>query len=457
MHSRPRNPYEELASLADPDPHAAADAPPDTGSGTVPGSGTAPGTADETGAAVTQEIPAPPIPETPEDIPEDLLAPGTTVLPLGPGRPAPDDDTPWSPPDHRRPRNRRRAGRGRRRRRNPFAGLPRAAKLLCALSVCAGFLVLADRCAAMYAEKKARQALQEQLHLAAAPQVDIHGFPFLTQVLDKRLERVDVTVPHVAADRVSLAKVHASARDIRLKGDLPSAVSGAVVGGLDGEITLSFADMKRELAASEVTFSRRDGTTVGADGTVTVAGQQLRVRARARLRLVGDRGLATDVEGISLDVPRVAAYRSGKGRGLTLHRETAERIARDAARVKALLSVPAVVKRLGVPESVVETALRDEEKLHELVGTPRFVERLTRVNLVDAVVEHPALLSRIGVDPKLITGLMHVRPPELAEPLSFSFTLPDEARELHLRDVRVEEDGIVATVSGTELAVGKKG
>ena len=65
----------------------------------------------------------------------------------------------------------------------------------------AAFLILADRCAAMYAEKKAQQAIQNDLQLAAAPQVDIHGFPFLTQVLDKHLERVDVTVPHVPADR----------------------------------------------------------------------------------------------------------------------------------------------------------------------------------------------------------------------------------------------------------------
>lgn len=430
MHPRPHNPYDELALLADPDPHAAAD-------------------------AVTQEIVAPGVPgempeetdEIPEEIPE---------APLGLGDAA-RDDAPWSPPDHRRARKGRRARRSRRRRRGPFAALPRAAKLLFALLVGAGFLVLADRCAAMYAEKKARQALQDQLHLAAAPQVDIHGFPFLTQVLDKRLERVDVTVPHVAADRVSLAKVQASARDIRLTGDLPSDVRGAVIGDLTGEVTLSFDDMNRELAASEVKFSRRDDNTVGADGKLTIAGQELRVRAAARLRLDGNRGLSTDVDGISVDVPGIATYRSGRGRGLTLHRKTVERITRDAARVKALLSVPAVVKRLGIPEEAVEAALRNDEKLHDVAGTPRFVEQLMRVDLVDVVVDHPWLLSKIGIDPKLLTGLLHVRPPELADPLSFSFTLPKEARELQLRGVRVEKNGIVATVSGMELAVGKDG
>ncbi|WP_406346720.1 DUF2993 domain-containing protein [Streptomyces sp. NBC_00648] len=406
MPSRPRNPYDELAALADPDP----DLDP---------------------------------------------APRPRILPLDLGRLHADDDEPWSPPDHRRSGNGRRARRSRRRRRSPLAALPRLAKLLFALVVCVGFLVLADRCAVMYAEKKAQRALQDELHLAAAPQVDIHGFPFLTQVLDKHLKRVDVTVPHVAADRVSLAKVQASARDIKLTGDLPSDIRSAVIGDLDGRVTLSFDDMNRELTASRLKFSRVSDDTVGADGKLSIAGQELRVRARAQVRLVGTSGLSTDVDGMSLDMPGIATYRPGRNRGLTLHRESAELISRDTARVKALLSVPAVVRRLGVPEKDVRAALRSDKKLHELVGTPQFVEQLTRVNLVDVVADHPWLLSKIGIDPKLITGLLAMRPPELSDRLSFSFTLPSQARELRIRDVRVEERGVVATVSGVEVGVGR--
>jgi hypothetical protein len=122
--------------------------------------------------------------------------------------------------------------------------------------------------------------------------------------------------------------------------------------------------------------------------------------------------------------------------------------------VKALLSVPAVVKRLGVPDKDVEPALKNEAKLHELVGTPRFIDHLMQVNLVDVVADHPWLLSKVGIDPKLITGLIAMRPPELSDRLSFSFTLPKEAKDLQLRGVHVEKNGIVATVSGMGLAVG---
>ncbi|MFE9555462.1 DUF2993 domain-containing protein [Streptomyces sp. NPDC006703] len=432
MQPRYRNPYDELAALADPEP---APYPADDAPWTDPGS-------------VPQEIPGA-VPPGPPASPG--LGPADPHI--GPADDELEDDFFSPPPDRRRVARGRRAGR--RRRRSPFAALPLLAKLLFTLVVGAGFLVLADRCAVMYAEKKAQQALQDDLHLAAAPQVDIHGFPFLTQVLDKRLQRVDVTVPHVPADRVSLAKVQASAHDIELTGNLPSDIRSAVIGNLDGEITLSFDDMNRELAASQVKFSRRSDNTVGADGKLTIAGQELRVGAEAQLRLDGSRGLSTDIDGMSLDMPGIATYRPGRDRGLTLHRETAELISRDSARMKAMLSVPAVVKRLGVPDKDVELALRSDEKLHQLVGTPRFVEQLMRVNLVDVVADHPWLLSKIGIDPKLITGLLAMRPPELSDRLSFSFTLPKEAQDLRLRGVRVEKNGVVATVSGTELAVGK--
>ncbi|MGK5732255.1 LmeA family phospholipid-binding protein [Streptomyces sp. URMC 124] len=422
--SRPPNPYDELASLADPEP---GDPAPETAAPAPESAEPAPGP-----AALTDTQPL-------------------TVLPLQLLHGDTDEEESWSPPNHRRGKR----GRGHRRRRGPLAAAPRTAKLLIVLSLCAGILVLADRCAQMYAEKKAQQKLQQELHLAAAPQVDIHGFPFLTQVLEKRLERVDVTVPHVAAERVSLAKVHASSRDIRLTGNLPSDIRGAVIGDLDGEVLLSFADMNRELAASQVAFRRRSDRTIGADGKLTVGGQELRVRAQAQLQLNGSRGLSTEVDDMSLDVPGIATYRPGKGRGLTLHRETAERISRDAARAKALFSVPALAERLGVSQQDAEAALRSEEKLHRLTGAPRFVERLTHLNLIDAAMDNPWLLKKLGIDPKLIGGLIRMRPPELSDRLTFSFSLPKEARELQLRDVRVEKDGIRATLRGMELPVGR--
>ncbi|MFI5759188.1 DUF2993 domain-containing protein [Streptomyces sp. NPDC051569] len=352
-----------------------------------------------------------------------------------------EDD--WSPPDHRR--------------RRRFRGSSRFAKLTVALGLCGAFLLLADRAAEMYARDKAEEQLQRSLGLATRPAVDIHGFPFLTQVLGKRLDQVDVTVPDVAADRISLAEVRASGKDIRIVGDLPTAVRGAVIGEMGGDVLLSFDDLNRELGASQVKFTDGGADSVRVAGSLPVAGHDVQIRARAHIRREGGRAVSTTVDGIRIDIPGVATYRPGEDRahsGLRLAPEAAARIAGETDRAKALLEIPAVVDRLGVPEERVRQALRDEDELHRLTGSPRFAQRLTGVNLADVVVDHPGLLAKAGVDPSLIDALLKLRPPELSDRLSLSFTLPDTPGDLRLRNITVEREGIRAELAGTGLRFG---
>lgn len=320
--------------------------------------------------------------------------------------PDPDDDD-WTPPNHR--------GRSR------LSALPAVVKLAAAVLVCTVCLLLADRLAQSYAQSKAADKLQKSLGLATRPDVDIHGFPFLTQLIDERIDQVDVTVPDVSADRVSLAEVRATAKDIRIVGDAPTSIKGAVIGELDGEVLLSFDDLNRELGASQLRFTGSGADGVRVNGELDVAGQDLRVQARARIQRDNERALTTTLDGMQLDIPGVATYRPGKDpvhSGLRLHREAAERISREAARVKGLLAVPAVVDRLGVSKEQVRRALRSEEELHRLTNAPKFIERLMKVNLVDVVLDHPQLLRKAGIDPGLVEALLALKPPELSERLS---------------------------------------
>ncbi|MFD5750998.1 DUF2993 domain-containing protein [Streptomyces sp. NPDC127033] len=384
--------------------------------------------------------------------PEGEDVPGSRG-PGGPGDPSPlgvpsdRDDDDWSPPDHRR--------RGRRGRRS--GSLSAALKLTVALAVCAAFLLLADRAAELYAQDKAEERLQESLGLTARPAVDIHGFPFLTQVLGKRLDRVDVTVPHVAADRVSLAEVRASARDIRVVGDLPSSVKGAVVGRMDGDVLLSFDDLSRELSASQVKFTDSGAGSVRLAGSLPVAGYDLRVRAEAHIGNEGGRAVTTTVDGMRLDIPGVATYRPGRDRahsGLRLAPEAAGRIAEEKGRARELLEVPAVVRALGVPQADVDRALRSEAALSRFTGRPGFVQELLRLNLLDVVADNPGLLKRAGIDPTLVDALLNLRPPELSDRLSLSFELPKTPGDLRLRHITVEPDGIRARLVGSSVPVG---
>ncbi|MFF4984505.1 DUF2993 domain-containing protein [Streptomyces sp. NPDC001046] len=354
----------------------------------------------------------------------------------------------WAPPDHRR---------GGRRRRNRFAGLPLAVKAVAGLVVLAAFAALADRWALLYAEHRAADTVKDRLGLAAAPEVEIGGFPFLTQVAAERLESVTVTVPDVAADRVSLAKVSATAHDIRLDTDGLTSVRGAGVPRFDGEVQLSFADLNRELGSSQVTFTGRGRDRVRAEGVLPVAGHDLRLHAEARIRRQGERGIATEIGALRLDLGGLATYRPGTGpaQGLHLTPQGSADLARQTRKAKALLSVPAIVQRLGVPGATVREALADDGRLTELTGSPRFARQAQRLNLLDLALDHPRVLRRLGLDPELLDALTGLTRPALAERLSLAFDLPEPERgDVRLREVRVEKDGIRVRVSGSGLSVG---
>ncbi|MYS90417.1 MULTISPECIES: DUF2993 domain-containing protein [Streptomyces] len=355
----------------------------------------------------------------------------------------------WSPPDHRR---------GGRRRRNRFAGLPLAVKAVVGLVVLAAFVALADRWAVLYAEHRAADTLKDRLDLAAAPEVEIGGFPFLTQLADKRLESVKVTVPDVAADRVSLAKVSATAHDIRLDADGLTSVRGAHVPRFDGDVLLSFEDLNRELGASQVTFTGEGRDRVRANGTLPVAGHDLRLRAEARIQRQGERGIATEIGGMRLDIGDLATYRPGTraSEGLHLTPKGTADLARETRKARALLSVPAIVQRMGVPEATVRDALADDGKLAELTGSPRFARQAERLNLIDLALDNPDVLRRLGLDPNLLDELSGLTRPVLADRLALAFELPKpEQGDVRLDDVRVEEDGIRVRVSGSGLTLGR--
>lgn len=429
-HHRP-NPYEELGDLDEGPPE-------DTRPEDFPGRGARDPAGPVEGADDSEDVE-----DWVEDSPvEDSSAPGACS----------GSEDPWTPPVHRRGGRRTRSRRGRR-----LSNLPPAARAVVTLLAFTAFLTLADRWAVLYAEHRTADVLQDRMGLAAAPEVDIGGFPFLTQVADGRLESVRLAVPDVAAERVSLARVSATARDVRLDTDGLMSVRGAHAPRLDGEVLLSFADLNRELGASQVKFTGVGGDRVLARGTLPVAGQNLRVRAEARIRREGERGISTSVGGMRLDIGELATYRPGTGpsQGLHLTPAAADDVARQSRKARALLSLPTMAQRLGVPDTVIRETLSDDGKLADLTGSPRFARQAAGLNLLDLARDNPDVLRRLGLDPALLDALTRLTRPALADRLSLAFDLPAPKRgELRLRDVRVEEQGIRVRVTGENLSTG---
>ncbi|MFE9386206.1 DUF2993 domain-containing protein [Streptomyces sp. NPDC007025] len=342
----------------------------------------------------------------------------------------------------------------RRRRRSRLSRTVKLGVVCCALLA---FLGVADRWAALYAEGKAADQVQSALKLHARPEVHINGFPFLTQVARNRLDDVEVTIPDVPAGRVSVAQVSGRVKDVRIIGDAPSSVRGAVLGRMKGDVLLDFDDLDRELGTSQVTFTPGGTHTVLAAGELPVADTEVKVRARAHLARTGDHGVGTTVDDMRLVVPKLFSFTPGTGEeaGLRLSRPLAERIRHDRDKARALFGARSIARRFGMTPEQARQARHSDRELSRVTGTPDFVDKVMRLNLLDVAVRHPKLLEKAGIDPALVAALEKIEEPKLADKLALRVTLPDLPGDVRLRGVSVAEEGIRAELTGADVPFGE--
>ena len=160
--------------------------------------------------------------------------------------------------------------------------------------VLAGLLLGADRVAASRAEAEVAQRLESSGQLTAAD-VQIAGFPFLTQALAGRYERVDVLARTLDTEEgVRLEEVEATLAGVRLPlrqvlrgGDDPVPVDR-----LDARALLPYDELERradvpglELGPGE---AGPDGEVLRLAGDVRVAGRSVDAAAEAELRVEGE-------------------------------------------------------------------------------------------------------------------------------------------------------------------------
>lgn len=341
----------------------------------------------------------------------------------------------------------------RRRRRSR---LRRTVKVVIALCVVLAFLAVGDRWAALYAENKAAKKVQDALKLHAEPEVHINGFPFVTQLAGGRLDNVDVTIPDMPAGRISVAQVKGSINDVRIVGDAPTSIKGAVLGRMHGDVLLDFDDLDRELGTSQVDFTAgKSPDTVLANGQLPVAGEKVTVRAKAHLRRNGDHGVGTTVDDMRLDVPGLFSYEPGRHGGLRLAKPLAKRIQHDTAKAHALFRVGSVAKRFGLTDHRAQQVRRSEPAMHRLTGRRHFVDKLMKVNMLDVLMKNPALLKKVGIDPALLEGLKKIQEPQLADKMELNVRLPKMPGDVRLRRISVAKDGIHGKVTGVDVPVGK--
>jgi len=177
--------------------------------------------------------------------------------------------------------------------------------LLVVVLLLLGLAYAADRAALGLAEDRVAEELAAQGDLAGAPDVEIAGFPFLTQAVAGRYE--DVRISLTAAE---LGQPEGTRADIALHGvrvPLSSVLSGSVqqvpVDRVDGTATLSYDLLSAQLGGD--TTLRREGDGLRITKTVELLGQTLPLTAAGTVTLDGNE-LVIDVEnaaGAGVDIP----------------------------------------------------------------------------------------------------------------------------------------------------------
>ncbi|HEX4833910.1 MAG TPA: LmeA family phospholipid-binding protein [Trebonia sp.] len=159
----------------------------------------------------------------------------------GPGGRAPG----YGDPGRAMPENMAGARRPRRRRRHR-----KATMAVFTIIVILILLVIGDRVAVAVAEHE----IASQIHSADTsinPSVSIKGFPFLTQVVSRDLQEIDISASNVAAGPVSISSVNAVAKGVHVNGSF----NGGEVDTISANVFVSFASLSSALTSQSGGFA----------------------------------------------------------------------------------------------------------------------------------------------------------------------------------------------------------
>ncbi|MEU9586609.1 LmeA family phospholipid-binding protein [Streptomyces werraensis] len=123
--------------------------------------------------------------------------------------------------------------------------------LLVVAVVLGGIFVIVDRVAVHFAEGEAADRVRASEGLASTPDVDIRGFPFLTQVLGGSFDELRVGISDYEAGAgeggrtIRIADLRADLRGVEFSGDFGSAVADSAT----GTATVAYDELLRNAKA----------------------------------------------------------------------------------------------------------------------------------------------------------------------------------------------------------------
>ncbi|AKH83101.1 hypothetical protein AA958_13635 [Streptomyces sp. CNQ-509] len=133
----------------------------------------------------------------------------------------------------------------------------RALKITAVVLVVLGLLTLAaDRVALKMAESDAAERIEKEYGFSQRPEIDIKGFPFLTQLMSREFEAVDVRIDGIDATgsggrALRLDGVRGELEGVRISGD---DWDRATADKADGKVTIRYEDISAALPVVKVSY-----------------------------------------------------------------------------------------------------------------------------------------------------------------------------------------------------------
>jgi hypothetical protein len=182
--------------------------------------------------------------------------------------------------------------------------------LIIVLLVIVGLLIGLDRAAAAYTANRIATTLQNE-GFAVRPTVSVEGFPFLTQLISKHLQGVEVTAPRYPIGSVT-ATIDVHAQDITLDSGYQSGTIARVTGtGLIPFASLAGLPALAAVPGLQISGDGPHMVKLSANLQVLVASAIARVTQTARneisLRIVSSSGvpaaLLAPIRDLILQIP----------------------------------------------------------------------------------------------------------------------------------------------------------
>jgi hypothetical protein len=161
-----------------------------------------------------------------------------------------------------------------------------ARRLLIVVVVIVGLLVALDRIGNVVAERLAADTIQSNQHLPNRPDVNITGFPFLSQLATGDFDKVIVSDSNVpirgGSLHLQLSSIQITLHQLHIARDL-SSVHAKVA---DAVATMSYAELGRALGGVRIRYAGNDRIT--ASKSISIGGQRISGNVSARVRVAND-------------------------------------------------------------------------------------------------------------------------------------------------------------------------